>query len=258
MRASLPGTVAAQPFLSGRGITKEFRNGLARAPLRRVAIDSVNIDVRQGEVVGIVGGAGAGKTTLLQCLSGLLKPDRGKVELFGEAISPGLCPFQVAYVPAVPVYYPFLTPRDVLEFRVARTPSLQPDSMASQRILRSLELDRIDRCRIAALPPDVIRRVAVAEALAGSPEVVLVDSCPDDLSRPFGKAVLSALSGRAESGAAVVLATRDASAIAFAATRILLLDDGRAARTFALESFGEPLIAAGMPYASRIVAERVH
>jgi hypothetical protein len=39
---------------------------------------------------------------------------------------------------------------------------------------------------------------------------------------------------------------------------MFLLDEGRAARTFALESFGEPIIAAGSPYASRIVAERVH
>lgn len=258
MRALLSRTVLAQPSLSGRGITKEFRNGLARAPLRRVAIDSVSIDVRQGEVIGVVGGPGAGKTTLLQCLCGLLKPDRGKVELFGEALEPGFCPLQVAYVPAVPVYYPFLTPRDVLEFRVARTPGARTDSRASGRILRSLELDGVDRVRIAALPADVIRRVAVAEALAGSPEVVLIDSCAEDLIRPFCPAVLAALVARADSGASVVLASREASAIALKATRIFLLDHGRAARTFAIESFGEPLITAGVPSASRIVAERVH
>lgn len=257
MRSLLPRTGPALPSLSGRDITKAFRNGLARAPRRRVAIDSVNIDVRRGEVLGIVGGPGAGKTTLLQCLCGLLKPDHGRVELFGEAIEPGFLPLQVAYVPAVPVYYPFLTPRDVLEYRVARTPGARGDSRTWGRILRSLELDRLDRCRIAALPADVVRRVAVAEALAGSPEIVLADSCPDDLCRPFGPSVISALAERAESGTAVVLATRDASAIAFAATKIFLLDQGRTSRTFTLESFGEPIIA-GVPYGPRIVAERVH
>ncbi|MGK2962974.1 MAG: ATP-binding cassette domain-containing protein [Gemmatimonadaceae bacterium] len=258
MRALLPRAGLAEPSLSGRGLTKAFRSGLARAPRRHVAIDSVNIDVRPGELLGIVGGAGAGKTTLLQCLCGLLKLDKGRVELFGDALDPGFCPLQVAYVPAVPVYYPFLTPRDVLQFRAARTPGPPADSRASSRILRSLELDGLDRCRISSLPGDVIRRVAVAEALAGRPEVVLVDSGAEDLFRPFGPAVLSALAGRAESGMAVVLATRDASAIAFTATRIFLLDEGRTARTFALESFGEPIIATGSPFASRVVAERVH
>ncbi len=258
MRALLPRTGLAQPSISGRGITKAFSIGLARAPRRRVAIDSVNIDVRPGEVLGIVGGPGAGKTTLLQCLCGLLKPDHGKVELFGVALEPGVLPLQVAYVPAVPVYYPFLTPRDVLEFRLARTPGGRADSRASDRILRALELDRLDRCRIAALPADVLRRVAVAEALAGSPEIVLADSSAEDVCRPFGPSIISALAERAQSGAAVVLATRDASAVAFAATRIFLLDQGRTARTFTLESFGEPIIATDLPYSSRIVAERVH
>jgi len=258
MRAPFPRTVPAQPSLSGRGITKSFRNGLARAPRRHVAVDSVNVDVRPGEILGIVGGAGAGKTTLLQCLCGLLKLDQGRVDVFGEALEPGFCPPQVAYVPAVPVYYPFLTARDVLEFRVARTPGARADSRLTGRILRSLELDGLDRCRIAAMPVDVVRRVAVAEALAGSPAIVLVDSCGEDLIPPFDPAILAALAAKAESGTAVVLATREATSVAFAATRMFLLQEGRTARTFALESFGEPIVAAGLPFTSRIVAERVH
>jgi ABC-type ATPase involved in cell division len=108
------------------------------------------------------------------------------------------------------------------------------------------------------MPVDVVRRVAVAEALAGSPAIVLVDSCAEDLIPPFSPAILAALAAKAESGTAVVLATREATSVAFAATRMFLLQEGRTARTFALESFGEPIVAAGLPFTSRIVAERVH
>ncbi|WP_147533577.1 ABC transporter ATP-binding protein [Bacillus marasmi] len=60
------------------GVTKQYANGRG--------IKNINLTVRQGDVVGILGPNGAGKTTLLKCLTGLIKPDQGKIELFGHDI----------------------------------------------------------------------------------------------------------------------------------------------------------------------------
>lgn len=57
------------------GVTKQFSNGRG--------IHNIDLTVRQGDVLGILGPNGAGKTTMLKCMTGLVKPDHGKIELFG-------------------------------------------------------------------------------------------------------------------------------------------------------------------------------
>src|ERR1700678_2996599 len=52
------------------------------------AIDGVSLEVKRGEVLGIIGRSGAGKSTLIRCLNGLEKPDRGRVEILGQDIVP--------------------------------------------------------------------------------------------------------------------------------------------------------------------------
>lgn len=218
------------PAVSSRGLTKSFARGLARAASRVTALEAVDLDVDRGEIVGLVGSAGAGKTTLLQCLSGLLRTDAGTVR----------CPPKTAYVAAVPVYYPFLTPRDVLAVSIARRGLSGMWPVVVERTLSVLELDCVARLRIAALPRDALKRLAVAEALVLQPEAILVDSNPADRV-PFDAVTLRALAAYAATGTAIVIAARDATAVAPVAPRQVQLEGGR--------NTSKP---------GRIVAERVH
>ena len=219
------------PAVSARNLTKSFARGLARSPTRVTALDAVCLDVHGGEIVGIVGSAGAGKTTLLQCLCGLLRADSGAAR----------CPRRTAYVAAVPVFYPFLTPRDVLELSIARraTGPLRPGAV--ERTLRELGLDDVERSRIAELPWEAQNRIAVAEALVLEPRVMLVDSNAAHPVLPFEAVTLRALAAYADAGAAIVLAARAASAVGSVATRVVLMEKGRTRST-----------------PGRFVAERVH
>ena len=247
------------PSISARRLKKSFARGLARAARRTLAIDEIDLDLRPGEILGIAGGESAGKTTLLQCLCGLLRPDSGSLELFGERLDAGICPPQVAYVPAVPVYYPFLSVMDVLELRLARNLFSPRRESLVDRSLSLLDLGSVAGCRIGALPKDVLRRVALAEAFVGGPDVVLADTNASDLMPPFSSAALSALEQHAAEGCTAVVASREVASIASVANRILLLDSGRIVRTFAIESYGEPIIPDTFPpVGKRFVAERVH
>jgi ABC-type histidine transport system ATPase subunit len=91
------------------------------------------------------------------------------------------------------------------------------------------------------LPEDALKRIAVAEALVLQPRVMLVDSNPSDTLLPFDGATLRALAAYAGAGAAIVLAAREASAVASVSTRLVLLEGGR--------NRSKP---------GRFVAERIH
>ncbi len=70
------------PVIRAAGLKKTYTSKITGVPIR--ALDGAGLTVEPGEIFGILGPNGAGKTTLLNCLSLLLQPDEGTVELFGQ------------------------------------------------------------------------------------------------------------------------------------------------------------------------------
>ncbi len=242
-------------------MTRSFARGLARRNGGSLALDAIDLELRSQDVLGVIGPEGAGKTTLLQCLAGLLKRDAGFVEWFGHSFPGGGSVPGVAYVPAVPVYYPFLTVRDVLEYRSARETTGRHRSRAIDSALLRLGLDQRASVQVAALSRDERRRLAIAEALSFDPEVILVDSSSADEHPPLPELALEALKSHAVSGGAVAIAVRHAHSIVSVASRVVVLDEGKILRTFCADSADEQRIDQVFPMASngaRFVAERVH
>ena len=247
----------AAPALSVRAVTKSFSRGLTRAPSRTIAVESIDLDVHPGELIAVVGGPGAGKTTLLQCLCGLLRPDTGQIKSFGEPVRAGYPSPGIAYVSSNPVFYPFLTPYDIVMRAMARDPVSRPSGEAATEMLASLDLEGTASLRMVALTAEASRRVSIAEALASAPDVLLVDT-PSSEDAPLHPAVLKMLSASASRGAAVMVAAREALPAALSAARLFMMQNGRAVRGFALESVGEPVVGPLPAIAPRIVAERAH
>ena len=245
---------AAERTLSMEGVRKTFSRGLARAIRRTAALTNVDLEIEAGEIVAIAGAEAAGKTTLLQCAAGLLRPDAGEVRWFGKAFPGGGIVPAVAYVPAVPVFYPFLTVRDVVAYRAARDLSSweKPDG-AVNHSLDSLELSARAGERVALLTRAESKRLAVAEALASRPRALLIDTCTSDLSPAISEITCRAVAGFAASGGSVLIAIRDAGAVAKISSRLVLLSEGRVSPPFirAASDCDQPL-------APRFVAERLH
>src|SRR5690349_14631802 len=72
------------PIVAARNLKKTYRSAITRQPIH--ALDGAAISVEEGEIFGVLGPNGAGKTTLLNCLSLLLKPDEGEIEIFGRDV----------------------------------------------------------------------------------------------------------------------------------------------------------------------------
>jgi ABC-2 type transport system ATP-binding protein len=248
-------------LLCARGITRSFARGLSRQVGGKCAIENIDLDISAGDVVGIIGREGAGKTTLLQCLAGLLKRDSGTVEWFGELFPGGGCVPGLAYVPPMPVYYPFLTARDVLEYRMARDITGRVRRGQIQYCLDRVALAEKSNAKVMELSRDEVKRLSIAEALSVDPKVILVDTSYVDIADPCPEASLRALRNHADNGACVLVAARETHSIAGAVSRVVILDEGRLVNSFHADKGRAELDGGLFPLSStgvRFVAERMH
>ena len=143
-------------------------------------MQDVSLSVRQGEAVGLLGPNGAGKTTVFYMITGLVKPDKGEIELDGHDVT-GLPMFQrarlgVGYLPQEASIFRGLNVEDniraVLEVN-------EPDRRAREAMLESL-LEEFDIARVRSAPSIALsggerRRCEIARALAGKPSFMLLD-----------------------------------------------------------------------------------
>ncbi len=161
------------------------------------AVSEVDLSVRRGEVVGLLGANGAGKTTLIRLLLGLLRPSDGAVRLFGSAPSRSTRR-RVGYVPQTLGLYAGLTVAENWNFTAAafRTAGTAiPESIAAWQ-------DEL----VAGLPLGAQRQVAFAVALSHAPELLILDE-PTSGVGPLGGARLWEQVRQAADSAAGVLVT---------------------------------------------------
>lgn len=245
-----------KPLLAVRALCKTFVCGTPDSLRRIPALTDVELNLSSGEIVALAGLPGSGKTTLLQCVAGLLRRDRGSVEWFGESFPGGGCLPGLAFVPASPAYYPFLTVRDVLEYRGARDrPPRDSWGRSIQTLARELRLVSCFHRRVSALSDSELARLALAEALTCEPAIIFVDT---RTGAPLGDSAREALELRADAGAGIIVAVRDAGLLGSIASRTVIMHEGRVVGTAGeaindkvTMPFGEPARGKG-----RLVAER--
>jgi ABC-type branched-subunit amino acid transport system ATPase component len=181
-------TAEVVPALAAHEITVRF-GGLT-------ALSQVSIEVKPGSIAGLVGPNGAGKSTLLAVLSGLLRPNSGRVRLRGADITNVSCRARaskgLARTFQQPELFMGLTVREhlTLAHRARVSPrrlwrdmldprSLLPPSGAENErvdgLLELLRLTKVEKAPVAALPLGILRLVEVGRALASDPQVLLLD-----------------------------------------------------------------------------------
>lgn len=208
-----PGEVllAARGLAVGRGPRPaRGRRGPAPEPVLR----DVDLDLRAGEVVALVGANGAGKSTLLACLAGLLPPLAGAV----DGPRAGLV---------------VQNPEHQLAGRTVRAEvavGLPPGAPTDERVAAALA--RFGLARLADRDPHRLsggeqRRLSLAAMLVHDRPVLLADEPTFGLDRHGTVAVLGALADQARGGRAVLLTCHDLRAVASVADRVLVVTDGR-------------------------------
>jgi putative ABC transport system ATP-binding protein len=223
------GTGAAT--LRGRDLAKSFRSGRVETPILR----GLSLDVMPGELTLISGPSGCGKSTLLALLSGLQRPDAGRVEALGESLwsldERALERFRLHHTGFVFQGFNLFGALSAVEQVMLPLGALGLSRTEGRE--RALEaLDEVGLAPRAKLRPGEMsggekQRVAIARALAKRPQLLFADEPTSALDAVNGQLVIDLLHRLARShGAAVLCVSHDPRVVAHA-DRVLHMEDGR-------------------------------
>ena len=233
----------AAPLIHVRDLHKTYRLGRVDVPVLR----GVDLDVKAGEWLAVVGASGSGKSTLLHLLGGLDRPDRRASANGSGVVFSGrplhrmsaleLDRFRASRVGFVFQFYHLLPELTVLEnvvvaamVRLGRFQYRRAEQDARAKdLLGAFGLSHRLRHRPAELSGGERQRVAIARALINEPEVLLADEPTGNLDRQTGEKILDAIAAvRVKRNQTIVMVTHDRE-VAARADRRVRLDDGRVA-----------------------------
>jgi ABC-type multidrug transport system ATPase subunit len=203
--------------------------GLSRSYGSVRAIDGIDLDLDAGTIVAAVGPNGAGKSTLLACMAGIIRHD-GEVRLDGRPAR-ALRRGAISYLPQRPRLPSAATVGEVLALFSALCGG-RPDRVS----LPEGFVPEADR-PLGTLSGGQAQRVALAAALAGGPDLVLLDEPLANLDDAGREAAMEALRAHREAGATIVLASPTAVDLLTMVDRVVLLERGRLTGTGAAASF---------------------
>ena len=214
MRAS-----PSAPAVEARGLSKRFG--------QTQAVDGIDLELRRGEIRGLVGPNGAGKTTLLRLLLGLARPDAGTVSLLGAGLDrddPRL-PVGVAGFVEEPRFYPYLTVRRNLEL-LARLDGGEAGGIDDA--LERAGIAAAAKRRAGGLSTGMRQRLGLAAALIRSPSLLILDEPTSGLD-PAGVEELRALVVElGAAGTAILFSSHDMSEVEQLCESATIVVSGRA------------------------------
>ena len=165
-------------------LTKIYRDFWGREKVK--ALKSLDLEIRKGEVFGLLGPNGSGKSTTIKLLLGLLFPTSGRALVFGKDASEVTKNERIGYLPEESYLYKFLTAEETLDF-YGRLFDM-PAAVRKERVAALIEqvgLTWAKRRQLKEYSKGMTRRIGLAQALINDPDLVLLDEPTSGLD-PLG------------------------------------------------------------------------
>jgi len=202
----------------------------------RLVLRGVDLQIRQGEVVAILGTNGSGKSTLIRTVVGLLPAARGEVRLFGTAVPRFRQWRRVGYVPqritaagGVPATVHEVVSSGLLSKRRLFTPLRTADKHAIDEALRIVDMYDRRKDAVAELSGGQQQRVLIARALVSDPDLLILDEPTAGVDLASQQIFADAIRERVAGGTTVVMVSHDLGPMDPLIDRCVVLRTGKVA-----------------------------
>ena len=151
-------------------VTKKYGN--------YVAVDNMNFEVKEGEIVGFLGPNGAGKTTTMSIITGVIEPTDGHVEINGYNVSKkaNKAKREIGYMPETTPLYNELTPKEFVSYMSElKGVKRKERKIEIERVIKAVNIEDVQNKLIRNLSRGYRQRVSLAGALVGNPKVLILD-----------------------------------------------------------------------------------
>ncbi len=227
-------------------------NNLVKRYGDMIALDHLNLEVKEGEIFGLLGPNGSGKTTAINCLLSLLQYDKGTINLFGKPMSPtaydlkrdiGVVMQNVAVFNELNVY------ENIDYFCGLYIPDKQKRKQLVEETIQFVGLDAYRKFRPKKLSGGLLRRLNIACGIAHKPKLILLDEPTVAVDPQSRNAILEGIRRLNAEGATIIYTSHYMEEIEQLCTRIAILDRGRVIASGTKEelksmiSTGEKLVA---------------
>ena len=215
-----------ETLISFRGVSKTYKGDfLGKA---NTALHDLSLEIKAGEILGIIGRNGAGKSTTLKILLGFIRHDSGEVCLKGLPPSEPAAHEQLGYLPESPCLYENLTVTEQLKF-AARVSGLSAKEAkgAIKRVLDRMDLAQAANIPLRKFSKGMTQRAAIAFALIHEPDILILDEPMSGLD-PLGRQlVVDIVHDYHQQGKTVLFCSHILSDVERICTRIGIMNRGR-------------------------------
>ena len=210
-----------QPVISIQQLSKTYASG-------HPALQSIDLDIRKGEVFALLGPNGAGKTTLISIVCGIVNPGSGKVLVGGHDIIKDYraARSQIGLVPQELFNDAFESVWSTVKFSRGLF-GKKPDPAYLERLLRDLSLWEKKDARLFELSGGMKRRVMIAKALSHEPQILFLDEPTAGVDVELRRDMWNMVRGLRERGVTIILTTHYIEEAEEMADRIGVISKGR-------------------------------
>ena len=167
-----------------KNLTKTYRDFWGRQKVR--ALKALDLQVKRGEIFGLLGPNGSGKTTTIKLLLGLLFPTSGEVNILGRPAADVAKNERLGYLPEESYLYRFLNAEETLDFygRLFNIPAAVRKQRVAQ-LIQMVGLESAKKRQLREYSKGMTRRIGLAQALINDPDLILLDEPTSGLD-PIG------------------------------------------------------------------------
>lgn len=209
-----------------RNVSRTFRDFWLRPTVK--AVNGLTLDVRQGEVFGLLGPNGSGKSTTIKMILGLLRPSSGEVSLFSLSPRSVEARKRLGYLPELSYLHPFLTARETLMYYAGLCGLGRSEARErTAQLMAMVGLEDAASRVVSGFSKGMSRRVALAASLVGKPDLLVLDEPTSGLDPVSTKEVKTLIKALSAGGMTILMTSHLLADAEDVCDRVVILNHGK-------------------------------